>query len=76
MSQQQSTAPPRLDMNKSFGAGGFALVGGALARLVIRFLNYKEPGFLDDATEEAINTIFEAGCAWFGAYLIPHTQGG
>jgi len=66
--------PSAPDMNKSFGAGGFALVGGAIAKIVIRVLNYKWPGFLDETTTDAVDDISVAGLAWFGAYIIPHSK--
>jgi len=67
--------PSAPDMNKSFGAGGFALIGGAIAKLIIRYLNVKHPGFLDDTTTDAIDDIAVAGMAWAGAYFIPHSKG-
>ena len=73
MANQQPNPPSApVDMNKTFGAGGFALFGGAVAKIIIRLINYAAPGFLDETTSEAIDTIAVAGLAWAGAYFIPH----
>ena len=60
------------DLNKAYGAGGAALVGGAVAKLLIRLINFKWPGFLDDGTAGAIDTISVAALAGVGAWVVPH----
>lgn len=59
-------------MNKAYGAGGGALIAGALAKIVIRILNVKWPGLVDDGTADAIDTVFVGVVAFAGAYFVPH----
>lgn len=70
----QSALPPQAppDLNKAYGAGGSAVVAGALAKILIRVVNSKWPGFLDESTTDAIDTLLVALVAFAGAYYVPH----
>lgn len=60
--------------SKAIGAGGTALVGGALAKITIKIINAKWPGFVDPDLVDAIDTLFVAGIAYLGAYIPPPPQ--
>lgn len=60
------------DWNKAYGAAGSATLGGALAKIVIRYLNYRYPGFVDASITDSIDTAVVGALAGFGAWIAPH----
>lgn len=75
MTNSQVPAPVGGDTNKALGAGAASLVGGAIAKIIIRVLNYKWPGLLDPSMTDGIDDVAVAAMAFYGAYLVPHTRG-
>ena len=67
--------PGGSDTNKALGAGAATLFGGALAKIIIRVLNYKWPGLLDPNMTDGIDDLAVAGMAYYGAYFVPHSKG-
>jgi hypothetical protein len=63
---------PPVDLNKAYGAGGSALIGGAIAKIIIRVVNYKWPGLLDPSMTDGIDDVAVAAMAFIGAYLTSH----
>lgn len=57
------------DYSKAIGAGGSALIGGALAKIVIKIVSVKWPSFIDPSIADAIETVFVGGIAFIGAYI-------
>ncbi len=53
---------------RALSAGGAATLGGALAKILIRFLDYKYPGFSNGITD-SIDTISVGFLAGLGAYI-------
>lgn len=54
---------------RAVSAAGSATLGGAVAKVVIRYLNFKYPGFVDASITDPIDTISVGLLAGLGAYL-------
>lgn len=67
-------APPAapIGMGKAYAAAGATVLGGALAKIVIRILNVRYPGFLDPGTIDALDTLFVGGLTTAAVYFTPH----
>lgn len=72
MTNTNITPAQSVDQNKAIAAGSAALLGGAVMKILTRIINLRWPGFLDEGTTDALDTLVVGGIAYLGAYLIPH----
>jgi hypothetical protein len=60
---------PPSPSNPGYGKLGAAVIGGAVATLVIGIINHASPGLLDPSMDAALQTLFTAGAVW----IVPHS---
>lgn len=54
---------------RAYGAAGTATLGGAAAKVIIRVLDWKYPGFVDASITDPIDTLVVGALAGFGAWV-------
>lgn len=64
-------ADPTPGISKSVAATGTALVGGAVAKIVLPILAHTWPWLITPATSDAIDDISVAGVVWLATYFTP-----
>jgi hypothetical protein len=68
----QDTTPGQ---TKAVVGAGTALIGGAIAKIVLRVLTVYFPAFLDQSTIDTIDDLCTAGAVYVATYLAPHAMG-
>lgn len=76
MSVPNTNPPQATSYGKLIGAGAGVAIGGPLAIVLARFVDYVAPGFFDPITLDAFKALIEGGVTMAGVYYAPHNFGG
>ena len=68
-------ADPTPGIAKAVTGTSAALIGGAVAKIIIRILQVSTPGFLDADVLDAIDVLSVAGIVGAATYIVPHSMG-
>jgi len=61
-----------IGMGKAFAGLASSAFAGAVAKIVIRIINVKWPGFLDPDTLDAVGVLVTSGITFAAVYYTPH----
>lgn len=67
-----SLSPPSVsNANKAHAGAASVVFSEAVAQIIIRAINTKWPGWLDDITAQSVSTVVVALITWTSIYFTP-----